>query len=151
MSQKNEFAFTDSVTDMAAQAEELEAAAKAQDDSMAYVHALKEPITYMGITYETLTFEWGALTGADYLAVENDLLRRGKTVVVPEFNSDFLCGMAVRACKERDPDGFRVLSTKVMSALPLRDFKKICQSARNFLLRAESLPVKTGYGSENNT
>ncbi|NCE66064.1 hypothetical protein D1159_16125 [Pseudoflavonifractor sp. 524-17] len=115
-----------------------EEAAKAGQDSTVYVHTFKRPMVYQGATIETLAFDWGALTGADHLAIENELLMRGKTLVTPEFTGEFLCGMAIRACTERSPEGFRVLNIDAMRAMPMRDFQTICKKARAFLLRAGS-------------
>ena len=78
-----------------------------------------------------MTFDWGNLTGADYLAVENEMLAQGKTLVTPEFSGDFLAGMAVRACTCK-------LNVQTLKKMPLRDFRAILGKARTFLLRAES-------------
>ena len=122
----------------AAEAVALENAVKAEQDTRIYTHIFKHPFSYQGTTHESLTFDWGALTGADHLAIENELLMRGKTLIAPEFTGEFLCGMAIRACIDRTPDGFRTLNQDTMKALPLRDFQTICKKARAFLLRAGS-------------
>lgn len=122
----------------AADAAALEEAAKAETDSGKYTHTLKAPFTYQGVTVETLTFDWNSLTGEDHVAIENDMLMHGKTLVTPEFSSEFLCGMAVRACTARTDEGFRVLSDTMLKALPMRDFQTICKKARSFLLRVGS-------------
>ena len=121
----------------AAEAVALENAVKAEQDTRIYTHIFKRPFSYQGTTHESLTFDWGALTGADHLAIETELLMRGKTLIAPEFTGEFLCGMAIRACIDRTPDGFRTLNQDTMKALPLRDFQTICKKARAFLLRAE--------------
>lgn len=118
-------------------AAQLEEEAKMADDTGHYTHAFKKPFTYGGRTYETLTFHWEALTGADSLAIEGDMLRHGKTLVTPAFSGDYLTGMAARACTERNENGGRVVGTDMIKALPLTDFSKICGRARSFLLRAE--------------
>lgn len=125
----------DKKTDPAVQAAELESQARGQVDDGSYTHVFKRPFSYQGAVMEQLTFDWDALTGADYLAVEGEMLRQGKTLVTPEFTGEFLCGMAARACTQRDADGFRMVSAEALKALPLREFKAICQSARSFLLR----------------
>ena len=122
----------------AVEAAAVESAAKAEQDKGIYTHTFKPAFTFQGITHESLTFNWGALTGADHLAIENELLMRGKTLVTPEFTGEFLCGMAIRACTERSPEGFRVLNIDAMRAMPMRDFQTICKKARAFLLRAGS-------------
>ena len=55
--------------DEAAQAEQLEAEAKAQPDLAAYTHKLKKPFTWEGRKVEELHFDWGGLTGRDYTAI----------------------------------------------------------------------------------
>lgn len=122
--------------DPAAAAAALEEQAKAEPDDGSYTHTFKRPFTYQGSTFEKLTFDWDSLTGDDHVAIENEILMRGKTLVTPEFSSEFLRGMAIRACTERNADGFRVVNTDVMKAMPIRDFQIICKRARSFLLRA---------------
>ena len=119
-------------------AAKLEEAAAKEPDITSYTHTVKNPFTYQDHTYETLTFNWGALTGNDHLEIESELLMRGKTLVSPEFSGDFLCRMAARACTERNADGFRTVSADTLKAMPMREFQKICKRARSFLLRAES-------------
>lgn len=126
---------TENIKTAAEQAEEMEILAKAEPDDGSYTHTFKTPFFYQGSTFEKLTFDWDSLTGDDYIAIENELLRRGKTLVTPEFSSEFLLGMAVRACTQRSEDGFRVLNADTMKAMPLREFRTICGRARAFLLR----------------
>ncbi len=109
-----------------------------EPDAFIYTHHFKQPFSYNGVTHESLTFDWGSLTGKDHMAIENEILRRGKTLILPEWTSEFLCGMAVRACTNRNDEGFRVLSVKALNAMPIRDFQMICKRARDFLLRAGS-------------
>lgn len=133
----------------AAAAAEQEAAARAEPDAGASVHRLSRPLQWEGRTYEALTFRWDALTGADHMEIENGLLMRGKTLVVPEYTSDYLCGMAVRACTERDEKGNRALTEMALKVLPLGDFLDICGEARSFLFRARQRgkPSDSGSGS----
>ena len=117
---------------------QLENEAKAEPDALTYTHTFKKPFEYMGRSIKELTFDWGALSGEDHQAIEDDMLRHGLTLVLPAYTGAFLNGMAVRACTDRTPDGFRVLDQDAMKALPLRDFQTICKRARAFLLRAGS-------------
>ena len=121
--------------DEAAQAEQLEAEAKAQPDLDAYTHKLKKPFTWEGRKVEELHFDWGGLTGRDYTAIEEELLRRGVNLIVPEYTGGFLCGMAVRACTDKDAKGARIVDEGLLQVLPLRDYKAILGRARGFLLR----------------
>lgn len=122
----------------AVEAAALESEARAEQDNGIYTHTFKRPFSYQGVTIEKLTFDWGKLTGEDHLAIENELLLKGKTLVTPEFTGEFLCGMATRACTDRNGDGFRILNMEVLKAMPMRDFQTICKKARAFLLRAGS-------------
>lgn len=123
--------------DLAAKAaEEAEKAAGKATDIGTYTHKFNKPFSYNGKTHDSLTFDFWGLTGNDSLAIENEMLSRGKTLVVPAYTGEFLVGMAARACTERDEKGARVIGTDTISALPLGDFQVICGRARTFLLRA---------------
>ena len=125
------------ITEMAAAAEMIEKQAEAAGvGTGAYTHIFRKPFSYEGRTYEELTFDWESLTGNDSLAIENEVVARGKTLVVPAYTGEYLVGMAARACTERDEKGKRVVGTDTIRAMPLGDFQKICNRARNFLLRA---------------
>ena len=116
----------------------LDAAAKESPDDLTYTHTFKKPFEYRGHTVTELTFDWGGLTGADHQAIEDDLRRHGLTLVVPSFTGEFLVGMAVRACVNRDDNGIRIVDADFLKALSLRDYHKIYFSARRFLLRSGS-------------
>lgn len=131
-------------------AAEQEAAALAEPDTGISVHRFSRPLQWEGRTYETLTFQWNTLSGRDHLEIENGLLARGKTLVVPEYTGDYLCGMAVRACTERDEKGRRVLPPAALQTLPLGDFLDVCGEARGFLFRARRRGRLPDSGSGNN-
>lgn len=135
--------------ELAEAAAAIERAAQSGPDNFVYVHTFSRPFQWEGKTYEKLTFHWDALTGADHLEIEFEMLKQGETLVVPEFTGKYLCGMAVRACEE-----WRSLMPPVrknaMKALPLRDFTTICNKVRSFLLRSESLPAMADSGSGKN-
>ena len=114
----------------------LEKAAGLESNIGTYTHTFKTPFTYNGRTYDVLTFDWKSLTGNDSLAIENEMLTKGKTLVVPAYTGEYLTGMAARACTERNEKGARVIGTDAIRALPLGDFQVICGRARTFLLRA---------------
>lgn len=117
---------------------EVERQAKAESDIGTYTHTFKSPVDYQGTVIGELTFDWKQLTGADHIDIENELMMRGKTLVAPEFSSDFLWGMAIRACTRRDENGNRALRVDSARYMPMRDFQQICKKARAFLLRAGS-------------
>lgn len=125
---------------LAQEAHALEEAVKAEAETTGWqslAHVFRAPFVYEGKTFETLEFDWGALTGADSMAIEDEILARTRrTVVNPRFSSEYLVGMAVRACTSRSREGGR-FDRAAMTALPLGTFQKICGSARNFLILAE--------------
>lgn len=134
--------------DAAAAAEALEQAANRETGTDPYVHHLSKPLQWEGRTMDTLTFQWDALTGADHLDIERELLMKGVTLVVPAYTGEYLLGMAVRACTERTEMGLPVFGPAVLKSLPLNDFITICNRARRFLLRSGSLPETADNGSE---
>lgn len=143
----------------AAAAEKLEREAKAKNDITTYTHRFSDPFTFHIITkdaikdttVDALTFNWGTLTGADYLEIEDEVLMHGKTLVVPAFTGLFLCGMAVRACTLRNEDGTRTLDARALKSMPIRDFQTVIKSAQSFLQRAGSRPARTAGGSASST
>jgi hypothetical protein len=96
-----------------------------------FVHKFKKPFEYNGKKYEHFEFDFNSLTGGDSLAVEEEIQREGKgVVVVGAFNSEYLIRIAARACLEPiSYDAFKYMS--------LFDYNKIRDRTRNFLLRSE--------------
>lgn len=108
--------------------EEMQAAQQEADDaSTAYVHTFKKPFEFEGKIYETLTFQWDSLTGNDSLAIEAEIAAIGKTLIAPEISGEYQIRMASRACTES-------LGYDAIMAMPIRDFNKIRNKARSFLL-----------------
>ena len=70
------------------------------------------------------------MTGEDGLAIEEEMQRQGEYAVIPAYHSGYLSRMAVRASLEGVP-------LNVLLALPLKDYNKIKEQARSFLLRTE--------------
>lgn len=105
------------------------AEAEAQNDDI-YTHTFKKPFTYEGQTYETLTFDFSALTGEDAIAAQDEMDRVRKAALVPAANITYLSVIAARAC-------IVPLAVNVLRATPLRDFNRITGRARAFLLGAE--------------
>lgn len=134
----------------AEQAEKLEKEAKAEADTGTYTHIFKKPFTHEGRTYEKLTFYWDGLSGKDSVAIERELLGRGLTTVIAEFTPEYLAAMAARACTYRNDDGFRTVTIDTLYAMPLREFRRICNAARSFLLRVGSERETEDSGSESN-
>ncbi len=118
---------------------ELEIATKeAEQDYLGttgvYTHHFNRPFTIDGETIEELVFDFESLTGADSLAIENELAVIGKAVIVPEIAGEYLIRMAVRACTTK-VNGKR-LGVDAFKKLPLGDYNRIRGKARSFLLRS---------------
>lgn len=113
--------------------EEIKAAeAEAMEDDVdVYVHELKKPFSYEGVTYTALHFDFGGLTGNDSLAVEAEMQALGRPVIVKEISGEYQARITVRACQEP-------ISVDTLKALPLRDFNKITSKTKSFLMRSES-------------
>lgn len=125
---------------------ELEAAEKAagEFDELGlggYVHKFRKPFTYMGNTYEKLTFDFEKLTGKDMLSIGQELQLLRINLSNPTLNLDFQTRVAVRACTERkeSPDGKeqRALDVTALQTMPAFDFHCVTGMARNFLMSAD--------------
>ena len=109
---------------------EMQAAKQeAKTSSATYTHKFATPFEFEGKTYENLTFNWGALTGYDHLAIEAEIAAMGKALVTPEFSGEFLVRMASRACTEEG------VGSDALMAMPFDDFHHIRGKARSFLLK----------------
>jgi hypothetical protein len=92
-----------------------------------YVHIFKVPFEYMGKKYDALTFDWDSLTGQDGLSIQAELTALGKSAPIPALSAEYQIRVAAKACTEKiGSDAFGLIS--------LRDFNKITNAARNFLL-----------------
>lgn len=103
---------------------------EALDTTGMYVHTLKKPFEYEGKKYETLTFDFEALTGSDSLAIETELQLLNRPVVVREISGEYQIRVAARACQEH-------ISVDALKALPIKECTKILNRTRSFLLSAE--------------
>lgn len=112
----------------AAQAAAAKVAAAA--DPYTYTHKLQKPLDYEGKHYESLTFNWGKLTGNDSIAIEAELTALNQPVIIPSMSAGYLIRMACRACTEP-------IGVDVIGAMSIRDYNTIRTKARNFLLRSD--------------
>lgn len=136
MDEKKELDMT-AVEEDAAEAERVAEEARKEEETGSYTHRFKKPFLWKGHAYDSLTFDWTALSGRDHLEIENELTMKGRTLVSPAFSGDFLAGMAARACTERDENGRRVIDGQAVAEMAMTDFQAITRRARGFLLRAE--------------
>lgn len=103
---------------------------KATDgDTGVYTHKFRKPFEYAGTTYEEMTFDFERLTGRDMVSIETEMQSRNEYALAPEISRNFQSKMAAKAAK---------IGSDVLDAMPLNDFNKITNAARDFLL-------STGY------
>lgn len=95
----------------------------------AYVHEFKTPYTYEDKTYTKLIFDFEKLIGTDLVAIENEMAAVGEYALSPEISTSFLYRMAAKAAG---------VGSDVIEHLPIRDFGKIKNKSRDFL-------VSTGF------
>ena len=86
-------------------------------DGLNYTHVFKKPFEFEGKTYDKLTFDFEGLLGSDMIAVENEMAAVGEYVLSPE--------MAARAAG---------VGSDLIEHLPIRDFGKIKNKSRDFLV-----------------
>lgn len=108
----------------------IAAANKAAADPYVYVHKLTQPFEYEDKKYDTLTFDFGKLTGNDSLAIEAEMSALRQPVIVPSMSSGYLIRMACRACTQP-------IGVDVIGAMSIRDYNTIRTKARNFLMLSD--------------
>lgn len=95
--------------------------------SQNYTHEFSEAVEIEGKKYEKMTFYFERLTGNDVEAVEAELQNENKVVLAPETSSTFQSALAARAAGIGSDD---------IRRLPLNDYMKIKNKARDFLIAA---------------
>lgn len=100
-----------------------------ESDTGVYTHKFRKPFEFAGVTYEELTFNFDRLTGRDMVSIETEMQSRNEYALAPEISRNFQSKMAAKAAK---------IGSDVLDAMPLVDFNKITNAARDFLL-------STGY------
>lgn len=100
---------------------------EAKEESLNYTHKFAKPVEMEGKKYTTLTFYFENLNGEDIEAVEEELQSQNKYVLSPEISSAFQCILAAKAAGVASDD---------IRRLPVKDYMKIKNKARSFLLAA---------------
>lgn len=100
-----------------------------QADTGVYTHVFKRPFEYAGKTYTELTFNFERMTGRDMVAIEDEMQMNNEYALAPEISRSFQAKMAAKAAG---------IGSDVLDAMPLKDFNKITNAARSFL-------IDTGY------
>jgi len=92
-----------------------------------YVHTFRKPFKHEGKTFKTMNFYFEDLTGKDMINIENEMSANGAYALAPEISRIFQCLMASKAGKIGDD---------VLQELPFKDFNKITNAARDFLIES---------------
>ena len=79
---------------------------------------LARPLVHDEKTYTELTFNFEDLSGNDSLAIERELQMLGHTVIVANFDSEYLIRVCVKACTEN-------LGLDALGKLSIRDFNRL--------------------------
>lgn len=95
------------------------------EKSLNYTHKFAKPREIMGKKFESITFYFEDLTGDDVEAVELELQQRNIVVLSAEVSSAFQSAIAAKAAH---------MASDEIRRLPLRDYMKIKNAARNFLV-----------------
>ena len=110
------------------------AVAEKQDEATAndgvFTLHLTRPLEHEGKTYSDLTFDFDSLSCSDSLAIERELQMLGHTVIVANFDSEYLIRVCVKACTEK-------LGLDALGKLSIRDFNRLRNTVRGFLSRKE--------------
>ena len=103
-----------------------EAAEKpAEGNTGVYTHVFKKPFEYEGKTYTELTFNFERLSGRDMVSIETEMQMNNEYCLAPEVSRSFQAKMAAKAAG---------IGSDVLEAMPLKDFNKITNAARSFLI-----------------
>ena len=88
---------------------------------------LSQEIEYNGEKISEITFDFGRLTGADAIAIENEIEKKGKVLLAPAISVDYNLLLLTRASRTR-------IGSDFFGMLPLADFNRVRGLARSFLL-----------------
>lgn len=91
----------------------------------AVVINLARPYTYEDKTYKKFVFDFEGLIGEDLVDIETEMTAVGEFALSPEISTSFLYRLAARAAG---------VGSDVISSLPIRDFGKIKNKSRDFLV-----------------
>lgn len=105
--------------------EEVKVVTDSDTPEGAYVHEFKKPYTFEDKTYTKLVFDFEKLIGDDLVAIENEMAAVGEYALSPEISTSFLYRLAAKAAG---------VGSDVIAHMPIRDFGKIKNKSRDFLI-----------------
>lgn len=105
--------------------EEVKVVTDSDTPEGAYVHEFTKPYTFEEKTYTKLVFDFEKLIGDDLVAIENEMAAVGEYALSPEISTSFLYRLAAKAAG---------VGSDVIAHMPIRDFGKIKNKSRDFLI-----------------
>lgn len=103
-----------------------------QENPGYYYHELRVPISYDGVEFSEIHFDFEAMNGQDLLGVEEELARKNKISLGVELSKVNQYLLAVRAAnKMKEENGF-TMTSDLLEQLPMADFNSICNATRRF-------------------
>ena len=97
-------------------------------DTDTLVYELKNPISFEDKEYKKFTFNFGKLTGNDAILIEAELEAQNIYIIAPETSRTYQARMAAKAAG---------VSVEILEKLSFKDFNRITNAARNFLVGQE--------------
>ncbi|MEY8313253.1 hypothetical protein AALA61_15050, partial [Oscillospiraceae bacterium 42-9] len=110
------------------QVEALEKEAQEHPDASVFTRKLNKPFTYENTTVEALHFDFSSLSGEDTIAIEAELNRRMKNLVLPHLSWEFMTLMVVRACTDRGANGLRGQTEAWQKNAEAQAYQEACQN-----------------------
>ncbi len=90
-----------------------------------YVHKFRKPFEYEGKTYSEMHFDFEGLSGQDIVDTENEMNLEKEFAISAELSKNIQARIAAKAAG---------INSEVIKAMPIRDFNKITNEVRDFLL-----------------
>jgi len=97
----------------------------AEGNKGVYNHKFKVPFEFEGKKFVVLNFNFEKMTGRDMLAIETEMQANSEYALDPALSRSFQSKMAARAGG---------IGADALEAMPMQEFMKITNAARNFLI-----------------
>lgn len=89
-----------------------------------FVFEFGKPFNWCGVDYKEIAFKFNDLTGGDMIDIEQEMNDQSEFALQPELSPAYCARLAAKAAH---------IDVELLKKLPLQDFNKIKNCARNFL------------------
>lgn len=89
---------------------------------------LQNEYEFEGKKYTEINMDFDRLTGVDFIDIEQEMNDMGEYALTPETSPNFCVRLAAKAAG---------VNVEVIKHLPIKDFNRVKNAARNFLTAAE--------------